>query len=62
LLPLIAEHESRKFDAAAVRWHARWETEERQVDLTGSALALAALQSLKGPRRQDGLRVLRNLV
>jgi len=62
LLPRIAEQEPRRFDAAAVRWHVRWEAEGRAVDLTGSALALAALQSLKGPRRQDGLRVLRNLV
>ena len=27
LLPLIAEHEPAKYDAAAVRWHARWQLE-----------------------------------
>ena len=62
LLPLIAEHEPRRFEAAAVRWHARWQTEGRSVDLTSSALALAALSALKGPRRQEGLRLLRSLV
>jgi hypothetical protein len=62
LLPLIADHAPAKFDAAAVRWHARWQLEGREVDLESSALALAALASLRGSRREDGLRVLRCLV
>ena len=62
LLPLIAEHEPARFDAAAVRWHARWAREQPGVDLARSALALAALEVLRGPQRSEGLRVLRNLV
>ncbi len=62
LLPLIAEHEPAKYDAAAVRWHVRWQLEARSVDLTSSSLALAALGALRGPRGQDGLRLLRSLV
>ncbi len=62
LLPLIAEHDPARFDAAAVRWHARWAREQPGVDLARSALALAALAVLKGPRRSEGLRVLRGLV
>jgi hypothetical protein len=62
LLPLIAEHEPAKFDAAAVRWHARWSREQPGVDLARAALALAALAVLKGPRRAEGLKVLRSLV
>ena len=33
LLPLIADNEPAKYDAAAVRWHARWQLEGRGVDL-----------------------------
>ena len=62
LLPLIAEHEPAKYEAAAVRWHARWQLETLMVDLAGSTLALAALGALRGPRRQDALRLLRSLL
>jgi len=62
LLPLIAEHEPAKYEAAAVRWHARWQLESRAVDLAGSTLALAALAALRGTRRQDALRLLRSLL
>lgn len=62
LLPLIADNEPGKFDAAAVRWHARYGFERRGVDLSSSALALAALGALRGPRRADALRLLAGLV
>jgi len=62
LLPLIAEHDPARFDAAAVRWHTRWTAEHPRVDLARAALALAALELLRGPGREDGLRVLRSLV
>ena len=62
LLPLIAEHDPARFDAAAVRWHARWASEQGGVDLARSGLALAALALLRGPGREEGLRVLRRLV
>jgi hypothetical protein len=62
LLPLIAEHEPAKFDAAARGWHARWEREATRVDSPRSRLALTALGALRGPQRADGLRVLRALV
>jgi hypothetical protein len=62
LLPLIADNEPAKFDAAAVRWHARWQLEGRGVDLATSGLALAALGALRGPRREEGMRVLRAIV
>jgi hypothetical protein len=62
LLPLIAEHDPVRFDAAAVRWHARWAAEYARGDLARSALALAALELLRGPGREEGLRVLRALV
>lgn len=62
VLPLIADNEPAKFDAAAVRWHARWQLEGNGVDLASSGLALAALGALRGARREDGLRVLRGLV
>jgi len=59
---LIAEHEPAKYDAAAVRWHARWQLEGHSVDLASSSLALAALGALRGPRRDDGLKLLRGLM
>lgn len=62
LLPLIAEHDPARFDAAAVRWHVRWVSEHPGVDLARSALALAALEVLRGSQRAEGLRVLRSLV
>lgn len=62
LLPLIAEHEPAKFDAAAVRWHGRWLTERRSANLLGSGVVLSALGSLRGPRRDEGMRLLRDLV
>jgi hypothetical protein len=62
LLPLIADNEPEKYDAAAIRWHARWQLEGRGVDLTSSGLALAALAAVKGPKREDGLRVLRSFL
>jgi len=62
LLPLIAEHDPPRFDAAAVRWHMRWAAERPGVDLARSALALAALELLRGAGRTEGLRVLRGLV
>jgi hypothetical protein len=62
LLPLIAENDPRKFEAAAVRWHARWQLEARDVDLASSGLALAALAALKGTRSKQALELLRNLV
>lgn len=62
LLPLIAENEPAKFEAAAVRWHARWLLERPGANLLGSGVVLAALGSLRGPRREEGLRLLRGLV
>jgi hypothetical protein len=63
LLPLIAAHAPAKYDAAAVRWHARWQLEGRGgPDLADSALALGALGALRGPRQSDALRLLRGLV
>lgn len=62
LLPLIADNDPGKFDAAAVRWHARWQLEGRGVDLASSALALAALGALRGTRRAEALRVLAALI
>jgi hypothetical protein len=62
LLPLIAEHDPSRFEAAAVRWHARWQLEARGVDLASSGLALAALGALKGTRRNEALDVLRKLL
>lgn len=62
LLPLIAEHEPAKYDAAAVRWHTRWELEGRGVTLPDSALALAALRSIGGPRQEEALTFLRSMV
>jgi hypothetical protein len=59
---LIAEHEPAKYDAAAVHWHARWELEGRCVGFAVSTLALAALRSIGGSRRDDALRFLRGLV
>lgn len=62
LLPLIAEHAPARYDAAAVRWHTRFEGERRGVDLPAATLALAALAALRGPRRAQGLALLRALV
>jgi hypothetical protein len=62
LFPLIVDNEPAKFDAAAVRWHARWQLEGPSVDLEASGLALAVLAALRGSRREDGLRVLRDLL
>ena len=62
LLPLIAEHDPDRYDAAAVRWHARFVRERQGVDLARSSLALAALEVLRGSARAEALRVLRALV
>lgn len=62
LLPLIAEYDPGRYDAAAVRWHVRFVSERRGVDLARSGLALAALELLRGSAREEALRVLRALV
>jgi hypothetical protein len=62
LLPLIAEHDPARYDAAAVRWHVRWASERPAVDLARSALALAALEVLRGPQRGEALRLLRGML
>jgi hypothetical protein len=62
LLPLIAEHEPGKFDAAAVSWHGRWLTERRGANLLRSGVVLAALGALRRPRRDEGMKMLRGLV
>lgn len=62
LLPLIADNEPRKFETAALRWHARWQLETVPADIAASSLALAALAALRGPRRGEALRLLRRLL
>lgn len=62
LLPLIAGHEPERFEAAASKWHGRWLLERAGADLAGSALVLAALGTLRGSRREAGLRLLRAMV
>jgi hypothetical protein len=58
---LLAELRPAKAPRAAVRWHARLETEAPMLTLTDSALALAALIALcRGNREALGL--LRRLV
>jgi hypothetical protein len=62
LLPLIADNEPLRFEAAAARWLGRWLLERPGPDLASSLLVLAALGALRGPRRSEGLRLLRGLV
>lgn len=62
LLPLIAEHDPSRFDAAAMRWLVRWATERPRVDLAHALVALGALEVLRGPRRAEGLALLRSLL
>ena len=54
LLPLIADNEPAKFDAAAVRWHARWQLGGSGIDLASSGLALAALGRSGGQGGRTG--------
>ena len=56
LLPLIAEHEPRRFEAAAVAGTRDGKRKDPSLDLTSSGLALTALSALRGPRRREGLR------
>jgi hypothetical protein len=44
LLALIAEHEPATYDAAAARWHARWECEGARV---------GTCQALPSPSRRS---------
>jgi hypothetical protein len=46
-LALLAAVRPDRFDAAAVRWHGRLETESPWLTLSESALALAALGELR---------------
>jgi hypothetical protein len=62
LLPLIADNDPRRFDVAAVRWHARWQLERSSADLATSGLVLAALGALRGSRRQEALKLLSGLL
>jgi hypothetical protein len=50
LVPLTADHEPRRFDAAAARWRGGWLLERPRADLAGSALVLAALACVASAR------------
>jgi NADPH-dependent ferric siderophore reductase len=60
-LDLLAEQKPEKLERAAVRWHARLETETPMLALAESQLALAALASLCAGER-DATEVLRRLL
>jgi hypothetical protein len=48
---VLLPSDARRFDRAAVRWHARWCLDARPSP-DESQLALAALRALRGPARQ----------
>ena len=60
-LDLLAEQKPEKLERAAVRWHGRLETKATFLSLAESQLALAALASLCGGKR-DVIEVLRRLL
>jgi len=60
-LTLLADVKPEKLERAAIRWHARLETEARTLTLAESQLALVALASLCAGER-DAVPILRALV
>lgn len=58
---LYRDQDPGRFDRAAVRWHARFCAEIRQLTTEDAQLALAALLTLRGPRPEAGARALRAL-
>jgi hypothetical protein len=57
LVCLYAEHEPKKFERAALRWHARYVTEE-SPSLLEAQIALAALSALRAGEREAASKVL----
>jgi hypothetical protein len=62
LVVLYARAGSPKFEAAAVRWLARFALEGREVRLNEIQLAAAALACLRGPRHQRAEKTLLRLL
>lgn len=60
-LDLLADLRPDKFDAAAIRWHGRFELEAATLTLAESQLALAALGALRGGDH-DAAQTLRRLL
>ena len=62
LVALYAREESPKFEAAAVRWLARYALEGRDVGLHEIQLAAAPLACLRGPRHERARKTLFSLL
>jgi hypothetical protein len=62
LVVCYARAGSPKFEAAAVRWLARFALEGRDVSLTDVQLAAAALACLRGPRHDRAEKTLLRLI
>lgn len=62
LVLLYASHDDPRFDAAAVRWLARFAAERRGVRLAELQLAVAALVGLPGQRHERAEKTLTRLL
>ena len=61
LCVLLAREDARRFERAAVRWHARLELERPRMTLLEAQLAAAALSELRGGNTRAALRILEGL-
>jgi hypothetical protein len=62
LVLLLTESEPVRFERAALRWHARYCAETRDVPLIEAGAVLALLASLCGPRATSSARALAELL
>ena len=58
---LLLRRDPDRYPRAALRWHARWETEARPVTLAESQLALASLAALHSTPEVQAVKVLHSL-
>jgi hypothetical protein len=62
LVGLYADKDARRFERAAIRWHARLEQEARALRLAEAQVALAALAALVAPGCEEAARLLADLL
>jgi hypothetical protein len=61
-LCLVLRGDSRRFESAVVRWHARYALETRGVGWAESQAVLALLGALNGPRTSEACHALADLL